>query len=295
MKFLDQVGSGKKEVPFMGIIHGVSGVGKSTWCSESESPIFLPTEDGTNNLDVSRFPRPNKFSEAVQMIDELIDSSHHYKTLVIDSIDWLESLCHQEVCEENNVKAVLDIAYGKGYGQADAKWRGFIDKLKTLRAKMNILLIAHSQVTPFSDPVTASSYDRYQIKLHKSASALFKEAVDFIVFANYQTFVKKDGMKNRAFGDGARALFTEYRPSHDGKNRFGLPYELPLCYADFLEAMRTGCPNSPDVIRSDISNMLAQLKDDALKQVVIASVEKAGNDAGQLSKIQNRLRIKLEV
>jgi hypothetical protein len=295
MTYLEKAETGKKEFNIFGIIHGPSGVGKTTWASEAPDNIFLPTEDGTNNLDVARLPRPKSFTEASNMIVELIENEHKYKTLTIDSIDWLESLLWTEICAENNVKSIIDLAYGRGYSLADNKWKDFVQKLKTLRAKMNIILIAHSQVASFSDPVTASSYDRYQIKLHKGASALFKEAVDFIGFANYQTFVKKDGMKNRAFGDGARALFTEYRPSHDGKNRYGLPYELPLSWADFMNAVKAGKPNEPDVIRSDILTMLGSVKDESLKKIVFDSVEKAGNDAIQLSKIQNRLRIKLEV
>ena len=45
-----------------------------------------------------------------------------------------------------------------------------------------IIIIAHCEIKNFQDP-TSESYDRYQIKVHKSAAALVEEWADCVLFA----------------------------------------------------------------------------------------------------------------
>lgn len=294
MGFLEKVEAGKKDSNILASIFGPGGVGKSSWAADAPGAIFLPTEEGTNQLNVSRLPRPASFNEATKMVDELILSNHAYQTLVVDSIDWLEALCHQEVCLEKGVRSVSDVPYGQGFSLALVKFQDFIGKLKNLRAKMNIILICHGQIKTFNDPVTGASYDRFTLKLHEKVSALVKEAVDALLFATFETLIKKEGLKSRAFGDGRRILYTQHRPSHDAKNRFGLPYEMELSWEEFYKAAKSGGSYSADGLLEEIKGLTASLKDDELKKKVMETTEKAGKDVDQLGKILNRLRIKLE-
>lgn len=292
MGYLDQVEQSKPDENFFVCIFGVGGVGKSTFGADAPSPVFIRTEKGTGFLKVNCLPNPKNFSEIGKMVDELYSTNHKFKTLVIDSLDWAEPLCWAEVCQEQNVKSVGDVPYGKGYEAALNKWQSLMHKLKLLREKMNIVLIAHASVKTFQDPVQATAYDRYEIKLHGKSAALIKEAVDAVLFATYEVFTKRDGQKTRAFGDGARVLLTQYRPSHDGKNRMSLPYQLPLSWEEFVKATKN--PASDVNIKEEIAAMVSQVKDEDLRKKVMEAVEKAGTDQGQLAKIQNRLRIKLE-
>lgn len=292
--FIEKISNGKIDCPIFITIYGPDGCGKSTFASDAPSPIFICSETGTNHLDVSRLPRPKTFQELMAMVDELSTQVHPYETLVIDSLDWAEPLIWQEVVTEAGVKFIGDIGYGKGYDAALNKWQNLINKLKALREKMNVILIAHSVVKTFQDPIQNMGYDRYELKLHAKAAGLIREAVDAVLFATYEVFTKKDGQKTRAFGDGARVMFTERRPGHDAKNRFGLPYQLDLSWDEFFKAVKSGEPDAPESIKKDINQMLSQIKDEALKKLVTETAEKAGNDAKQLAKIQNRLRIKLD-
>ncbi len=295
MGFLEQVVDSKPEENMFILPFGPGGVGKSTFGADAPNPIFIRTEKGTGYLKVKCMPDPKTFSDIGKMVDELASTKHDYKTLVIDSLDWAEPLCWAEVCQEMGIKAIEDAGYGKGYAAALGKWQSLMHKLKVLREKMHIILIAHSSVKKFSDPVQATEYDRFEIKLHGKTASLVKEAVDAVLFCTYEVFTKKEGQKTRAFGDGARLMFTQYRPSHDGKNRMGLEYQLPLSWDAFYEAVQSGALGAEKNIKEEIAAMLTQIKDEDLKKLVTESVEKAGNNAGQLSKIQNRLRIKLEV
>jgi hypothetical protein len=145
MALMDHVKSGKINLPILALIYGTDGVGKSTFGSEAPSPIFLATERGTANLPVERFdPEVSSFKEALQRIDQLIEEEHHFKTLVVDSLDWMEPLLWEQVCVDHNWKNIEDPGYGKGYVYAQKYWAGFIAKLSKLREKkkMNIILIA---------------------------------------------------------------------------------------------------------------------------------------------------------
>src|SRR5690606_1963689 len=134
-------------------IYGPDGVGKSTFGADAPSPIFLGTEKGTANLDVARFPSPQHFKEVLQAIEELRTSKHEFETLVIDSLDWLESLVWEQVCTEHNWRTIEDPGYGKGYVVAVSEWKKMMQALSRLRDErgLNIVLIGHCHVKTAKD------------------------------------------------------------------------------------------------------------------------------------------------
>jgi hypothetical protein len=109
-----------------------------------------------------------------------------YETVVIDSLDWLERMIWDRVCQESGVKSIkkADGGFAKGYTHALTFWREIVDQLNALRAGrgMVVLLIAHAKVEKFEDPEW-SPYDRYSPRLHKHAAALVSEWYDAVLFA----------------------------------------------------------------------------------------------------------------
>lgn len=295
---LQKATKGKVKKPPLILLYGPDGVGKSSFGAQAPKSIFLCAENGTDNLDVNRLPALKMWSEVFLAISELTNDKHDYQTLVIDSLDWIEPLLHRKICEAHGVKSIELAAggYGKGYVEAQGEWLQFKDALITLREKrgMNIILLAHADIAVFNDPNIQATYDRYQIKLHKKASALMREFVDNVLFANYVTHPKKEGAKHRVYGDDARAIYTQRRPGFDAKNRFGLPFSFPLSYTDFETALANSTPNNPEKIKEAIDGMIKEIGDEELKKLVLDTVEKAGNDSVMLSAIENRLRIRVE-
>jgi hypothetical protein len=110
---------------------------------------------------------------------------------------------------------------------------------------MNIVVIAHAEIKRF-DPPDMEPYDRYQIKLHRHASALWQEWATMVLFCNYKTRTDKTdvGFKKevvRGIGKGERVVLTEQRPAYLAKNHWGLPPEIYIgqdkTWAAFHEAL----------------------------------------------------------
>jgi hypothetical protein len=296
MSFLAQVKSGKLVEPVTLLLYGVDGVGKSTFGSEAPRPIFLGAERGTSQLDVSRFPEPKSFKECREMVDELTKGEGcPFSTLVVDTLDWLEPLIWKEVLDEQ-VKKVSDVSkigYNKGYESATLKAREFMALLTQLKdtKKMNIILLAHSKIKTFQDPITPQGYDRYMLALRDDMANVWRQYVDAVMFANYEVFVKDD--EKRGYGDGLRVLYTEERPSFQAKNRYGLPFRLPLRKGEgwkvFIEAVEKGEPNSLDVLSRSIATLKATLTDVELLKKVDAALAEAGTNPQKLTIIRDRL------
>jgi hypothetical protein len=222
--------------PFI-IMYGDHGNGKTSWAASAPSPIFIRTEDGMGVLDAARFDEVvASYAQVLAQISDLIKEDHPYKTVVIDSLDHLEPLIWAKVVEverekKPKVQKIEDIEFQKGYVYAVDYWRQIIDGLLYLRTvkKMTVILLAHCNAKEFHDP-NSDSYGRWQIKLHKHASALIQEKADAVLFLTTETYTEKDKdtERVRGVGSGRRIIYTEKRPSYVAKNRYSLPHELPF-------------------------------------------------------------------
>ena len=229
--------------PPLMLIHGVAGVGKTTLAAAANAPVFLQTEDGLGLLPVPHFPLATSFEAVLEALVALYTEPHDFKTVVVDSVDWLEPLIWAKTCRDNGWNSIEDAGFGKGYVAALNLWRQYLDGLNGLRDDrgMTVIQIAHTDIKRFDSP-EHDPYDRYVIKLHARAAALLQEHSDLVLFANYRiSTVKADvGFNkkvNRAMGSGERVLHTAERPAFLAKNRFGLPETLPLDWTAFAQAM----------------------------------------------------------
>jgi len=295
MSLLNTVQKGKILQPDFLLVYGTDGVGKSTFAAAAPNPIFVGPEKGSASLDVSRIPEVKSLRDVVQVVDELTTTKHEYKTLVIDSIDWLEPLVFSQVCEDSGSQTIGEAygGWGKGYEAAIRYWLDLMGRISKLRdeKKMGFIGIGHSMVKPFNDPSQNATYDRYQLSLNDKASAKWREFVDCVFFVNYEVYTKTDDKKKtRAYGDGVRVMHTERRPGFDAKNRYGLPETLPLSYDAYAEARLNGEPQGHEQIMKDILVLLEQVTDKELKVKVSEAIEKAGKNSLKLSSCRDRLR-----
>ena len=185
--------TGKKIQPRRSMLYGVHGVGKSTWAADAPSVLFMDLEDGLADLDAAKTEHLKEWHEVMESLRWLYNEKHPFRTLAIDTVDWLEQMIHREVAIGSDVASIADIGYGKGFQQALKYWDELLNALEYLRTGkgMTIVLLAHSQVVRFSDPET-EGYDTYQPALHKLAAARLQEWCDEVFFASYKTFTVQD-------------------------------------------------------------------------------------------------------
>jgi hypothetical protein len=230
-------------------VYGTEGIGKSTFAAGAPRPVFVQTEDGLDEIDCTRFPLASSFEEVLGALAELRAEQHDYETVVVDSLDWLERLIWDRVCQEAGAKSIekADGGYGRGYVHALTYWREVVEHLNALRSGRNmaVILIAHAKVEKFEDP-ESSPYDRYSPRLHKHAAALIGEWSDAVFFAirklRIQTedagFSRKRTIALAVGKDGGeRVLRCVGGPSCVAKNRYGINEELPLSWAAFVQAL----------------------------------------------------------
>lgn len=244
MSLLERIHQGRRLLPRRAMLHGVQGVGKSTWAAAAEKPIFISTEDGLGGIDCDAFPLARATDDVTGALAELASQPHEYRTLVIDSLDWLERMIWDDVCKEFGVKYLekADGGYGKGYTYTLPRWRAILNSLDELRSQrgMAIILLAHTKSEKFQTPEDAA-YDRFAPRLHKLASALIQEWCDEVFFATYTAISDPKKTRDQL---PQRVMRTCEGPSHVAKNRLNMPPELPLEWAayDYYAKLAAGQP-----------------------------------------------------
>lgn len=325
MSLLNQVQKGRKLKPLAIMLHAPHGIGKSTFATEAPNPIYIGNEEN-DELDVSRFKtsvwvdeknkdNPNAL---VNVLESLLNEDHDYKTLVVDTVDGLEQIAEQYILSQKGAEGkTMATAFG-GYGKAYEKMANMFLNIKDnylipLRDKkgMNIVLLCHSEKVKHEEAMTLTSYDHYEVALHKKTKHLFEDWVSAILFANhYLVRAETNSGKEYAEGiDGMRIIYTEERPSHVAKNRFNLPYEIDFpkhgtweviknhildhYKTNKKEAEQTGKPvnlegDESTEIKNKINKLVPKLPEE-LKASVETSLKRAKADVKELKRILKKI------
>jgi hypothetical protein len=225
-----KITSGKQTRAQRVVIYGVESVGKSTFAAQFPKPLFLDIEQGTSHLDVDRCD----IGSWKQLTDSLTECrSSDYKTIVIDSADWAERLCIEDLLASSKKTSIEDFGFGKGWVMVAERMSRMLASVDTLiDAGKNVVLIAHSKIVRFEAPDALAAYDRYELKLSKQSSPLLKEFADELWFLRFKTKVSTtDTGRGKGIGGKERILLTTHSAAYDAKTRSGLAEELPLEWA----------------------------------------------------------------
>ena len=230
-----------KQKPPRIVLYGGAGIGKTFFAASMNKPIFVLTEDGMGKIEADHFPLATSFEDVLKNLQSLLDNDNDYKTLVVDSLDWLEPLIWDKACQDNNWKSIEQPGYGNGYVEVLKYWREYIRILNELREKgYTIMQIAHNQIKRFEFP-EIEAYDRHELKLHRKAADLILEHSDCCFFANYKLGTMKvqgkGGQMTTKAVSGDVVAYCREKPAYLAKNRYALPDVLPFSWPEIRKAM----------------------------------------------------------
>ena len=234
MSILDKITKGPSPRGRGIMLYGPPGIGKSTWAAQAEEVIFLQTEDGLVDLDVENTGLIKEFGEYMEFLTALAEEDNKYKTVVTDSIDWLEKLVIKNICKRHNKETLAEIGgYGVGYQLIKDYFTDVLKLCDLIREKMvNVIFLAHSEDKQIQPPDN-EPYHRYEPRLAKQSMPIVEDWCDEILFVNYKVRTKEVesgfGQKRKqAIGKGERIIYTAPNPCWIAKNRKGLPEEIAL-------------------------------------------------------------------
>ena len=147
------------KLPPIVVLHGLPGIGKTTFAQNFPDPVFVQTEDGCPvGLEIATFGLCETYAAVIDALGQLGTQPHDHKTLVLDSLDKLEPLLLAAVCADRGYASIESPGYGKGWVEADRWWLDILRGCEWLRRTrhMTIVLIAHSEIATVNDPRVAS-------------------------------------------------------------------------------------------------------------------------------------------
>ena len=179
-------------------------------------------------------------------------------------------MLYAHVCKNANHKNIEDFGYGKGYVVAQQEARQLLARLDRLNAKgMNILILCHSQIKTVKNPV-GDDYDHFEAKVNMKIGGIFKEWCDAVLFAQFDMYTRKDGLRSKAVGGDNRIVQTTHSAAWDAKNRYYLPEVMPLDMTVIMEAIMKYIhgeldENDIESLKKEFLNYVGAMKPESLK------------------------------
>lgn len=233
MGFLDSLIKGGTKSPPKVCVFGAPGVGKTTFGASAKSPILVDMENGAGQVGCVRTPYLSKYTDAREVLQELAEDTHEFKTVVIDSVDWLVRRAIEHVTGagdgEPDAQKTLNRCHG-GYGVgrqmlSNLIYGEMIPLLNRINAKgISIILLAHADMREITD-AEGVTIEKVSPDLPKDAGPIFTEWLDALLYAKKQQ-------------DGTRVLITEESDNIVAKNRYSLPPVIKFSWQDFVSFLK---------------------------------------------------------
>jgi hypothetical protein len=201
--------------------------------------------------ETPHFPELMNWPDLLAAVAALLIEPHDFRTVVIDTLNGAERLCHEHVCHREYAGRWGRegfTAFNNGYEVALADWREYLTALDRLRAerKMAVLVLCHSKIGTYKNP-EGPDFDRFIPDLHPKTWGFTHKWADYVIFQNFDTHVDAGkSPRPKGLGGTHRVLHTERTAAFDAKNRHGLPARIDCgagaaeAWANLTAAMRAG-------------------------------------------------------
>ena len=130
--------------PSVLLLYGAPKVGKTTMLSQLDDCLIIDTERGSRMIE-GYISEVNTRDELIETLLELKENKDvKYKYVALDTIDKIAEWAEKRVCEEEGVRAIGDLAFGKGYGMVRDKVTQTIEAFKEVTE--HLIIIGHRKV-----------------------------------------------------------------------------------------------------------------------------------------------------
>ena len=208
---------------FTMLLYGPPKIGKSTFASKFEKPLFIATEPGLRHLSVYKI-QVQSWPRFKKIVMELEKKKKAFKTKVIDTIDILFKHCVRYICDKHNFKHPSDESWGKGYELILDEFAKWILRLVYLPG--GTIFVSHSQAREIKSRV--QQITRISPTMTGSCRKVIIPLVDIIAYCGFDTD-EDDGEETTK-----RIAIVEPTETIEAGDRTGrLPKKLPLRYKAF--------------------------------------------------------------
>lgn len=247
MSYLSNITKGRiPGAPVRLLIHGVGGVGKSTFATGADKALFIDADNRTGKVDVYARYVPSSWEDILGVLREVYNSTNdEYKHVVIDTLDHTQLLIHEYVCKKSGKKDISDFDWGDGYTLALAEWRRLVTALNSLQTKgIGSILVCHTAPRTVALP-SGEQYEMLSLKLSGGAKTnpgpYIVEKMDLVGFARFDD-IKINNKKNdtkQVITTGDRLLSFAHNPAWDSKKGISFADEIKLSWAEYQNALET--------------------------------------------------------
>jgi hypothetical protein len=224
------------------LAYGQTKIGKSTFCANAESALFLATEPGLNALDVFQLPIQS-WDDLLAACAEITEGKHAFKTVIIDTVDNAYKFCADYILKKFKIEHESDLGYGKGYALINNEFQRVLTKLAF--QPYGLFLISHAKEIEVE--TRTGKYTRTVPTLPDKARKIVLGMVDMVLYCDLEQSTGEGGEQRLR-----RVIRTKPSLYYEAGDRTGrLPETLDLDFAKFYSAFHSAiAPVTPQAAKA---------------------------------------------
>ena len=172
---------------------------------------------------------------------ESSQAKEKYENIIIDTVDQAASLCEEYICQQNGIKSLSEIPFGKGYSEYGKELSNAFRKITMMG--YGVCFITHQEVKVNKND-KGEDYETIQPALDRRTLKIVNGMVDFILYV---------GSEWDSNGVNQRYFYTRNTPRIVAGSRFGqlqpkIPFTYEALISEIQKAMEKDAEENPGLL-----------------------------------------------